>query len=242
MKIKKILASGCSFTSGGIGGIPPTRYHQGGNSYREDPDYKKSKPTTWASFLAEKINPDSFVNLASPGHGNYLVSKTICDTLQKFDYDPIDTLVIFNISEMARMDVLCEYNTENNRITWSQDILNYSFLKPHSNKWSKVMKNQEGDIKELITYNTERLRELFEYLTTTKYPLVFTTLGDYTNLPVIQMNKKHCVQLPGNGMFEYAEKLDLLDKDGFHPNLEAHCRISKLAYDFICKKYNIEIN
>lgn len=241
MKVKNILASGCSFTQDGMGGLPPTLTNQGGNSYREDVDYPAATPLSWASFLAKKINPDSFVNLATPGHGNYLVSKTIYDMLQVYDYNPENTLVIFNISEMARMDVVCEY-TENDFVNWTQDILNYSFLKPRSSKWSKVMYDYEDDITELITHNTTALSELLEYLNTNKYPFVFTTLADYTELPVIQKYKEHYVQLPGNGMQEYAHSLGLLAEDGCHPNLEAQYIISKVAYDFICKKYNIEEN
>ena len=242
MKVKNILASGCSFTQDGMGGIPSTLTHQGGNSYREDVDYPAATPRSWASFLAKKIDPDSFVNLATSGHGNYLVSKTIYDMLQVYDYNPENTLVIFNISQMARMDVVCEYNTENDFVTWTQDILNYSFLKPNSPKWSKVMYDYEDDIKELICYNNIKLNELFEYLNTNKYPFVFTTLADYEDMPVIQENKEHYVQLPGKGMREYAHSLGLLDEDGFHPNLEAQDLISKVAYDFICEKYNIEEN
>ena len=242
MKVKNILASGCSFTQDGIGGLPPTLTHQGGNSYREDVDYPAATPLSWASFLAARINPDSFANLATAGHGNYLVSKTIYDMLQAYNYNPENTLVIFNISEMARMDVVCEYNTENDFVTWPQDILNYSFLKPRSSKWSKIMYDYEDDITELITHNTTALSELFEYLNTNKYPFVFTTLADYTDMPVIQKYKEHYVQLPGNGMREYAVSMGLLDDYGFHPNLDAHDLISNIAYGFICKKYNIEVN
>jgi hypothetical protein len=242
MKVKNILASGCSFTQDGIGGFPPTTHSTGGNSFREDPDYIASEPTSWVSFLAKKIDPDSFVNVAASGHGNCLVSKTIIDMLQTFNYDPNNTLVTFNISEMARMDVVCKYNTENDFIPWTQDILNYSFLKPRSIKWRKVMYDYEDDIKELITYNTLRLNELFEYLNANKYPFVFTTLADYTDLPVVQKYKEHYIQLPGNGMREYAVSMGLLDDDGFHPNLDAHDLISNIAYDFICEKYNVEVN
>jgi len=242
MKVKNILASGCSFTQDGLGGLPPTKDYSGGNSFREDPDYITSEPKSWASFLSKKINPDSFVNLAAPGHGNYLVSKTICDVLQKFNYSPENTLVIFNISQMARMDVLCDYNTENDYIPWTQDILNYSFLKPRSPKWRKVMYNYEDDITGLITYNTVRLNELFEYLNTNKYPFMFTTLADYTDLPVIQKYKGHYVQLTGNGMFEFASSINEISEDKFHPTVEGQYQISNVAYDFICKKYNIEAN
>jgi hypothetical protein len=242
MKLKNIVVSGCSYSADAIGGLPPTKDYSGGNSFREDPDYTTSVPTTWASFLAKKINPDSFVNLATSAHGNYLISKTLIDMLEKFNYSPKNTLVVFNISQMARMDVVCKYNTENDYIPWTQDILNYSFLKPKTSKWSKVMHDYEDDITGLITYNTVKLNELFEYLNTNKYPFVFTTLADYTELPVIQKYKEHYVQLPGNGMYEYAVSMGLLADDGFHPNVEGHYQISNVAYDFICEKYNIEEN
>lgn len=242
MKVKNILASGCSFTADGLGGLPPVKDQPGGNSFREDPDYIASKPNTWASFLAKKINPDSFVNVAAPGHGNYLVSKTIIDMLQTFNYDPNNTLVIFNISDMSRMDVVCGYNIENDFIPWTQDILDYSFLKPRSLRWKQNLYNLDSDIKELVKYNTEQLNDLFEYVDKNKYPFVFATLADYTDLSLIHKYKEHYIQLPGNGMFEFASSLDEISEDKFHPTVEGQYQISNVAYDFICKKYNIEVN
>jgi hypothetical protein len=66
---------------------------------------------------------------------------------------------------------------------------------------------------------------------------VFTTLADYTDLLVVQKYKEHYIQLPGNGMFEFANSLDELSE--FHPTVEGHYQISEVAYDFICEKYNI---
>ena len=53
MKLKNIVVSGCSFSADALGGLPPTKDYSGGNSFREDPDYTTSVPTTWASFLAK---------------------------------------------------------------------------------------------------------------------------------------------------------------------------------------------
>jgi hypothetical protein len=248
MKLKNIVVSGCSFSADALGGLPPTKDYSGGNSFREDPDYTTSVPTTWASFLAKKINPDSFVNCAAGSHGNYLISKTLIDMLEKFNYSPKNTLVVFNISQMARMDVLCDYNTKNFNIPWPQDILDYSFLKPRSYEWCRVLydleesRGEDGDVEELVKFNTERLNDLFEYLDNNKYPFVFTTLADYTDLPLVQKYKEHYIQLPGNGMFEFASSLDEISEDKFHPTVEGQYQISNVAYDFICKKYNIEVN
>jgi len=100
MRIKNILASGCSFTQDAIGGFPPTE-SIGGNSFREDPDYQCSVPKSWASFLAKQIDPDSFINCAAGSHGNHLVSKTIVDCLESSITSQTYT-GIFNVSDMAR--------------------------------------------------------------------------------------------------------------------------------------------
>ena len=83
-----ILASGCSFTADGLGGRPPEPADPGGNSFRQDPDYEMQTPVSWASHLANIIDPDSFCNLAGHSHGNFFISKTIIDCLEKFDTCP----------------------------------------------------------------------------------------------------------------------------------------------------------
>jgi phospholipase/lecithinase/hemolysin len=42
-------------------------------------------------------------------------------------------------------------------------------------------------------------------------------------------------------MFEFASSLDEISEDEFHPTVEGHYQISNVAYNFICKKYNIEV-
>jgi hypothetical protein len=234
MRIKNILASGCSFTHDAIGGLPPTE-SIGGNSFREDPDYQCSVPKSWASFLAKKINPDSFVNVASPGHGNHLVSKTIVDCLEKFNYRSDNTLVIFNVSDMARLDIETAYNTDNDNIHWTQAILDYSFLKPESLQWRQHLLDTE--VEQIEQQSVRSLKRLFEYLKDNEYPFVFVCMKDYTDMPLIQQYQDHLVPLPGNGMYEFCNSINRISKDDFHPDPLGHQAVAELAYNFIHKKY-----
>ena len=238
MKIKNILAGGCSFTQNGVGGIPPTVEALGGNSFREDIEFTAAEPMSWASFLAKKIDPDSFTNVAVSGHGNVATNKVVCDMLKKFAYRPDNTLIVFNVSSVDRLDVVCEYDKgEFSKPPWGNDIIDYSFLKPRGSEWKQQL--LDTTIEVIEQQSVDSLYQLFDYLTKFEYPFVFTLMKDYTDLSVIQQYRDHLVPMPGNGMYEFCKGINGLSNDKFHPSTNGHQAVAELAYNFIHKKYNI---
>ena len=243
-KYKNILAGGCSFTQDGIGGGPPTSSWAGANSFRSDVDYEVAMPKTWASMVAKELNPESFTNVAVTSQGIVATCTTICDMLEKFNYTPQDTLVIFNVTKLPRFDVQCNYNTDNERIPWTQDMLDYSYMKHKTKQWKEHLVNTS--IEQIEKRSEEYLEKLLKYLHTNNYPFVFTLLHDISYLPIIQKYKAHLVPLyqnsdcgitsDGYGMLEFCRSID--EEDGTrHPTLAGHIEVAKLANRFIQEKY-----
>jgi|TARA_B110000908_G_C10062264_1_gene361180 hypothetical protein len=247
MKVTNVLSAGCSFTAnevvGFTGGTPPGEESLGSNSFRQN-----LEPKSWAGWLAKKLDSESFVNVAAGACGNYCVSKSVRTMLEKYNYAPTNTLVIFNITSMSRRDVKVKYNSLNKYIPWEEDLMDFTFLEPFSSEWKAALKDipiypgigkpliPREFIEEIVERNTRKLYQLFEYLTENAYPYVFTTMEDYSHLPLVQEYKDNLVPLPGNGMFEFATSLCEISEDKFHPTINAHHRIGHLAYNFICKK------
>jgi len=233
MTVKNILSAGCSFTANDaqrvIGGTPPSEQSLGSNNFKQG----GWNPKGWTSWLAREIDADSFVNVATSGCGNYCVSKTIRTILEKYNYAPTDTLVMFNVTSMSRRDVKVKYNNLNDYIPWKEDLLDFTFLKPHSSAWLGALKEADLSVEEIVKRNTRKLYQLFEYLTENAYPFVFTTLEDYSHLPLVQKYKDNLVPLPNTGMFEFADNLCEIGEDKFHPTINAHHQIGQMAYNFI---------
>ena len=233
-KYKNILAGGCSFTQDGIGGAPPTSVWAGGNSFRHDVDYEVAIPRSWASMVAQELDPESFTNVAVASQGIVATCTTICDMLEKFNYTPEDTLVIFNVTRLARFDVQCDFNTDNRYIPWTKDILDYSYYKFKTKPWKEHLVNTT--IEQILEQSVEHLEKLLDYLHNNQYPFVFTLLDDMSHLPVIQKYKAHLVPLPHVGMLEFCRSID--EEDGSrHPTLAGHIEVAKLANKFIQEKY-----
>lgn len=233
-KYKNILAGGCSFTQDGIGGAPPTDVWAGGNSFRHDVDYKVALPQSWASMVAQQLDPESFTNVAVASQGIVATCTTICDMLEKFNYTPQDTLVIFNVTRLARVDIQCAFNTDNHYIPWTQDILDYSYYRFKSTAWKEHLVNTPID--DIEKQSEEHLEKLLNYLHDNHYPFVFTLLDDISHLPVIQKYKAHLVPLPHVGMLEFCRSID--EEDGTrHPTRNGHIEVAKFATKFIQEKY-----
>jgi hypothetical protein len=238
MKFKNLVASGCSFTQDGIGGIPPTLHSNGGCSFKKNDDFHEpAECKSWASFLSTYLDVESFVNFAASGHGITLTSKTIIDTLDRYNYSSDNTFVVFNITSFNRFDVQCKWsdNDRSEQIPWHENLLDYTFAKPRSQLWKEQFLNYS--ISDIEKINTQNLEKLFTFLTGKKYQFVFTMMEDYSAYPLIQKYKDHLVLLtPGPDMFTLCKDSNLLSSDNFHPSTGGHQQIAKQVFSFIQKK------
>ncbi|MBL96339.1 MAG: hypothetical protein CMF52_00820 [Legionellales bacterium] len=237
MKIKNLLASGCSFTHDGIGGVPPTNDSAGGSSFKQYDDIQPASCASWASFLSTFLEVESFINFAAPSHGNVLICETIISALEKYNYKQDDTLIIFNISSMDRFDLKIDWeNSENNtNIYWTSELLDYTFAKTRGPLWKKKFASME--LEEITSLNISALEKLLKYLKDKNYMFLFTVMQDYSDNLIIQQYKDNLVTLnPGIGMHEFCKEKNLLIDDNFHPSTQGHKQIAEQVLDFITKK------
>ncbi len=238
---KNIVASGCSFTADGIGGYPPTpAYPSGGCSFVPDIDYKSAEPTTWAGIVAQKLNVKSFVNVAATSHGNFLIANNLLALINRFNYQPIDTLVLFNLSDPARLDVLCHWDneTKSQYCDWPQDVLPFGYQNRNSELVKKTLLSMGID--QVEHFSSNAILGMMSFLKQENFCFYFTMMRDYRANkylgPVIEKFKDHFVDLdPGSGMYEYALALNSLRPDNAHPTTNGHKLIAEQLLNIINK-------
>jgi hypothetical protein len=239
--IRHLITAGCSFTSDGIGGAPPSVVSpMGGCSFIQHPDLDAVEPMTWAGMLAQRLNVSSLVNMAAVGHGNIAIANNILALLQRFAYSPNDTLIAFNISDPGRLDIPCEFESPDKSIvcTWGADVLPFSYMSiKHDivNRCRKFM-----GIDHVETFTTNSLLGMMSFITRQGYQFRFMTMKNYYQHPAVntllQEFQSQYIDLEhGHGMAEFVEHLGLNSQDGFHPDPAGHV----LLTDTILRTLNV---
>lgn len=228
---KNIIASGCSFTEDGIGGVPPSPIDTlGGNSFLEIQN--SPTPKSWASMIAKQLQATSFVNLAASGHGNISIANNMLTFLKRFTYNPAETLILFNITDPFRLDIPCDLlNSEQSCYSeWPEEIIPFKYI---VSKESKILvdltKTMGVDQVEILTSNM--LLGMMSYLKQNNFNFKFLLMSDYTThptlTPVISSFSNNLIKLtPGIGMREFSNAINNLHSDGWHPGIEAHRAIA----------------
>jgi hypothetical protein len=225
---KHVIAGGCSFTACSTGGLPPTDKHpNGGNSYTYDLNIPAG---SWAAYVARQLNSLSFVNVAIESHGNYHTAISLVHVISKFNYTPADTLVLFNITDLERYDVLTTDNENKCKYqTWDQTLLDYNIV---SRKISDPIRKIKGDA-QTIESNVI-LNLLTKFLESSNINYRFLMMGDYTHLlDDTLLNNKNLIKLPnGVGMIEYCRRNQLnISESDYHPTVKGHASIGKLVLE-----------
>lgn len=236
--IKHLVAGGCSFTADGIGGVPPSPFNpDGACTFIEDESYVTAQPQTWVSFLSQQLPVKSLVNLAADGHGNVLTANNIISLLTRFKYDPTNTLVMFNITDASRLDLMCDWLNPDASLwcTWPENILNFKYLDPSSTLVQSVKKHM--GLEQVETCSANALWGLVGFLKANGFDFRFMTMRDYTACypaghPITQLLEQyqaHWIQLgQGRGMLEYVQQLNLtVSSRNFHPTVEGHRKIAQ---------------
>lgn len=235
--IQHLVAAGCSFSSDGVGGCPPTIDNPfGGCSFIHDADYPCAEPKSWVGFLAQALNVTSLVNVAAASHGNILVANNIMSLLQRFSYNVANTLIVFNISDPGRLDIPCDYNDreKSKYCNWGEEVLPFSYL--NSNHKHVAQTKKYMGLEQVEQFTTNSLLGLISFLKTQGYQFRFMTMGDYsqhTNLKnVLTQYQEYMVPLtPGGNMKEFVYQLGLTLDDKFHPDLNGHKILANKALE-----------
>lgn len=234
--IQHLVAAGCSFTADGVGGVPPNELNPtGACTFIPDEAYVAADPKTWIGFLAQRLQVRSLINLAANGHGNTLTAMNIMQVLTKFDYDPVTTMIMFNITDAGRLDVMCDWHhpQASQYCTWPQQVLPYRYLDPNSEVQQTVKKNM--GLEQVETVSCHALQGLMCFLKENKFQFKFLTMRDYTNhsplSALIQQHEAHWIPLSTSaGMMEYAQAQGLtVSQRDPHPTVQGQ----KLIADWV---------
>jgi len=246
-KIKNLLTSGCSFTSDGMGGVPPTKLNAGGCSFVSAGDYNATQPNSWPGFLAQQLKATSLFNTASSAHGNMLVANTLLECVNRFQYFPEDTVIVFNISEPARLDLICGYDhpdADHANVPWNKDFIPYTFIKRSSQLIVQLQKQLGFEHVEFLTSNCVEF--LFNFLEQRGFAFYFLTMMDY-NQSCLQKTldkfSSHFISLdPGSNMIDFTRITNnqKSDKD-FHPSVHGHELMAQQIYRRIAHDLHLSI-
>jgi hypothetical protein len=242
---KHFLVGGCSFSSDGIGGTPPTDTSVGGCSYNEDPDYPPTQPGSWAGMVGQQLGAVSLVNTAASSHGNMLIANSILECINKFQYSPAETLVLMNITEPCRLDLPCAYDhpeVDHNNVPWSSDLIPYSYFERHNGKVIPTAEKNIG-LEQVEQLTSNSVEFLFTFLESHSIDFYFLTMTDFSktclNRVLNKFNSHYIPLIPGPSMYEYCQqtKTYISEYNG-HPNNIGHKQIA----DIVCKHINDHAN
>jgi len=236
--IEHIVAGGCSFTADGVGGIPPNLHSpEGACSFVSDGFYTAAEPKSWVSFLAQQLQVKSLVNLASSGHGNMATANNIISLLTRFKYDKTKTIILFNITDAGRLDLMCDWShpAASTQCTWPWDTLNFKYLDNARDLAKSTKKTMGIDQVEICSVNA--VWGLIGFLTVNGYNFKFLTMRDYTEhypaehpmSQLLNQYQAHWIKLSGErGLVEYVQKQNLAIGEGdFHPTVDGHRMIAQ---------------
>jgi hypothetical protein len=187
--------------------------------------------------MAKKIKCESFVNLASGSHGNILVSMTLIEILTKYSmYQPENTLVLFNLTDTARLDVPCSYAhpDKSTRIGWDKNILPFSFLSTSSELHTLIRKNI--GIEQVENMSQHAIRALFSFLEQKKFNYRFMMMKNYLSnsamADILKDYQHNLIPMTGIGMTEFCTMNNLtISGNNHHPNQQGHETLAELAYN-----------
>jgi hypothetical protein len=221
-----------------MGGLPPSEMHPaGGCSFVDTGDYEVATPKSWAGMLAKKMQCNSFANFASSSHGNILVSMTLIESLSRYPtYCPNNTLVIFNLTDPARLDIPCSHShyDKSDCTHWDNTILPFSFLSTDSKTNNDIRKNI--GIEQVEIMSQQRQYRLLNFLEHRKFKYRFMMMRNYLNhngmYSVIKDYQHNLIMLPGTSMEEYCIMNNLtISKSNTHPNQQGHAALTDIVYN-----------
>lgn len=235
--MKNLITSGCSFTQDGIGGLPPTLTSEGGSSFLDGVDFTCSTPRSWASHIAKELKIKSFVNTAASSHGNMLGSITITELISNYNYTSDDTLIVFNITNFSRYDILCNYyhNDVSTAIPWNKELLDFGFISRHNQLYKNSIVNITD--KNVIMLSKNYLKMLFEFLNNNNYEFYFLWMEDYSTVfNSDKFLKKYLDRLitleNHNNMIDFClSKKQTISPSDNHPSNKGHKLISNIVLE-----------
>lgn len=220
---KNLIVAGCSFSEG-----------------TNRKELFNNTPETWSHFLVNKYltSVNRYINLGIPGGGNTQIVKSLIYTLETTNLNPNETLVLFNITGLQRIDLMCqiEQPDHNEYFRW-KNMYNFSYINiPHLNSTDTIFKDllhKNLGYNEVVLSNSIELIGLFHYLKSKNIDYKFMLLDNTIEERCPDVLKTYidsAIKFNGLNMYEYCEENNLLDTDNFHPSTDGYSALSDFIY------------
>ena len=193
-------------------------------------------PTVWPHFFVSKIKTDELINLSIPGSGNISIGNNLIFYIENRWVDVKDHLIVFNLTELDRFDVMCEplHTDASQYFSWAAPlghnwIIDGGFHNPSKTFGNSLQKNM--GYHSVVRMNSLAIVSTLNYLRSKKLKYRFFMLRDYFNHPdtpeflkkSLYDHNENLIELSGHrGVFDFCKNHNMLDEDQFHPNREAH--------------------
>jgi hypothetical protein len=226
MKYRKLLVSGCSFSAGS-----------------SSLDEVKQNPETWSHYLVNNdlTDIDVLINVALTGGGNAAMVNNLIYAIETQNtgvIDPAETLVIFNVTGLQRIDMISEtFHPNANKYHSWDTILGFNWITiPHLTATNTVFKDlihKNCGYDNIVLYNSLQVIMLINYLESKGFAYKFMLLDDTIEeeapdilLPYIA----NAIKFEGLNMHEYCKENNMLSEDGWHPSDTGYKSISDMLY------------
>jgi hypothetical protein len=229
-QVEKLVISGCSFSAGS-----------------SDIENGIMYPTTWSHFLLSKINPTIFVNLSISGGGNIASGYNIVYLLEtKKFFTSNETLILFNITGLDRIDTLCyhDHAQSNSSFSWNKDFgfgwITEGGFTTKMPPFNGMLQKNIG-FEQTIIANSLAIINTVTYLEANNFQYAFMLMDQHieSNSPdflkrFLNARLDRCITFDKiKDMHTYCKENNWLSNDQFHPDKEGYNTIADFVYRYI---------
>jgi hypothetical protein len=205
MSVENLLAAGCSFTA---------------------------SLNSWPTQLQKNITSLNCINIGVSGAGNYTIGTNIVYFLElEKKYNSTNTTVIFNISDLDRIDTMCSVDHPNANKYWAWDKqlgfnwINQGGFTGQEPPFNGMLQKHMG-IEQIIKVNCLSIIQCISYLELNNFNYYFMLLSDqickdsptWFNEFLEERRDKWITFDNHQSMYSYALANNQIDTDGFHPS------------------------
>jgi hypothetical protein len=228
--MKQLLVTGCSFSAGS------TNTQEALNA-----------PSTWGHFLLKSLGLPVFVNLSISGGGNYAAGKNLIYWIENDQHiTPENTLIVFNLTGLDRIDTMCppDHPNANKFFSWSH-VFKFGWITQGS--FLSTQEPFKGLLQKNMGYNQVQISSSLAIIDTITY--IESKNLDYRFMVMDQQildespvwltkfisdRSTKWIKFDGcQTMHEYCKKNNMLAHDQFHPSLDGHKEIASYIYQAI---------
>jgi hypothetical protein len=232
MLYQKLIIAGCSFSA-----------------CSSSVEEANLNPCHWPQFLCKMLGSTQLVNLGISGAGVQSTSNNLINFCEHDYIDPAQTLVVFNISQLHRWDLMCTTNHPDSLSTvfsWNT-ILNHNWIlseqfKMHNKSHYMHQLAMNMGVDQQIKLNCLSLIGLMSYLEQKGLQYYFVMLDDSLHdkdtpeffKKFLSTKLDHLVTVQNfYSLKEFARSTRNICNDNFHPDAQGYKIIAEHMFERI---------